>query len=142
MENRLNETIIEMAHRLGDTIKEDERFLRYDAAQKAFSKESKLSRLITEYNAQQTALQSVYAKPDIEKELITAIEGRINTLYMEITEDETYKEFSEAKLAFDALMQNVNDEIYFALTGEAPHSSGCSGNCSGCAGCASAESAE
>ena len=139
MEDRLEDMIIEMAHNLGETIKQDRRFLRYDAAQKALSGENNLSRLITEYNAQQAALASVYGKPDVDRELTEAIEGRINTLYLEITENAAYKEFSEAKGELDALIKGVNDEIYFALTGEEPHSGGCSGNCSSCSGCSTAD---
>ena len=134
MEDRLDDMIIEMAHNLGDTIKADRRFTRYDAAQKAFSEDGNLSRMMTEYNAQQAALASVYSKPEVDRELITAIEGRVNTLYLEITENPTYREFAESKLELDTLVKAVNDEIYFALTGEAPHSGGCSGNCSACGG--------
>ena len=138
MEDRLEDMIIEMAHHLGDTIKQDRRFIRYDAAQKAFSHDGTLSRLITEYNAQQAALQSVYGKPEVDRELTEAIEGRINTLYLEITENEIYKEFVEAKSDLDDLRKGVNDEIYTALTGEAPHN--CGGNCSACGGgCAASE---
>ncbi len=138
MEDRLDDMIIEMAHHLGDTIKADRRFVRYDAAQKAFSADANLSRMMTEYNAQQAALASVYSKPEVDRELVTAIEGRVNTLYLEITENEVYKEFAESKLELDTLVKAVNDEIYFALTGEAPHAGGCTGDCSSCgAGCTS-----
>ena len=134
MEDRLDDMIIEMAHHLGDTIKQDRRFVRYDAAQKAFSNAPELTRMMTEYNAQQAALQSVYAKPEVDRELTEAIEGRINTLFMEITENEIYKEFVDAKAELDALVKGVNDEIHLALTGEAPHSGGCSGDCASCGG--------
>lgn len=133
MENKNNDMIIEMAHSLGEKIKEDERFLRYDAAQTAFRSDEALGRMITEYNAQQTALSRVYATKDIDQELITAMEGRINTLYLEITENETFKEFNSSKDELDALIKDVNDEIFFVLTGERPHSA-CSGDCSSCGG--------
>ena len=142
MEDRLEDMIIEMAHHLGDTIKEDRRFIRYDAAQKALSAEANVTRMMTEYNAQQAALASVYNKPDVDKELTDAIEGRINTLYMEITENEVYKEFVDAKADLDALIKGVNDEIYFALTGVEPGAGGCSGNCSTCGGGCSSVSDE
>ncbi len=136
MEDRLDDMIIEMAHHLGDTIKRDRRFVRYDAAHKAFSGAPELTRMMTEYSAQQAALVSVQGKPDVDDELTSAIEGRINTLYLEITENEIYKEFVDAKAELDELIKGVNDEIYFALTGEAPHSheGGCSGDCSACGG--------
>ncbi len=88
--------------------------------------------MMTEYNAQQAALASVHSKPDVDRELTDAIEGRINTLYLEITENAVYREFVESKEELDALIKGVNDEIYTALTGNAPHS--CSGDCSACGG--------
>lgn len=130
MEDRLDDMIIEMAHHLGETIKQDRRFERYEKAQEAFREDGSLSHMITEYNAQQTALSRVYATKDIDQELITAMEGRINTLYFEITENEVFKEFNAAKEEIDNLIKDVNDEIIFVLTGERPHS--CSGDCSSC----------
>lgn len=132
MENNLETVIIEMAHKLGETIKTSPLYARYEAAEKSFRDCGEISRLITEYNAQQTALAKVYSNKDVDRELITAIEGRVNTLYTEITENETYKEFVESKEDIDALIKSVNDEILFAITGERPHS--CSGDCSACGG--------
>lgn len=132
MENKLENVIIEMAHNLGETIKSSPVYARYEAAEKAFREAGEITRLITEYNAQQTALAKVYGNKEVDRELITAIEGRVNTLYMEITENETYKEFVESKEDIDALIKTVNDEMLFAITGERPHS--CSGDCSACGG--------
>ena len=133
MEDKLQDMIIEMAHHLGETIKGDRRFDRYSSAQEAFAKCGELNRLITEYNAQQAALSSVYASEDKDKTLIESIEGRVNTLYMEITENEVYREYTDASSELDALLKAVNDEIQFVLTGEYPHS--CTGDCSACGGC-------
>ncbi len=130
MENNYTEQIVMMAHALGEKIKEDERFLRYDKAEKDFRAAPEISRLITEYNAQQTALSKVYTTEDVDRDLITAIEGRVNTLYMEITENPVFREFNESKDELDALIKEVNDEIFFVLTGQRPHS--CSGDCSTC----------
>lgn len=132
MENNIQNMIIEMAHNLGETIKTSSVYARYEAADKAFRESGDINRLITEYNAQQTALAKVYANKEVDRELITAIEGRVNTLYFEITENEIYKEFVEAKDDIDALIKSVNDEILFAITGERPHS--CGGDCSACGG--------
>ncbi len=135
MENRLTDAIVEMAHHLGETIKTDSRYSRYEAADKAFRETPELNRLITEYTAQQTALSKVYSTPDVDKELIDAIEGRVNTLYFQITENEVFKEFTEAKDDMDQLLKDVNEEILFAITGERPSAS-CGGDCSHCSsGC-------
>lgn len=133
MENKLTDKIVELAHSLGETIKADSRYLRYEEADKAFRETPELNRLITEYTAQQTALSKVYSNPEVDRELIEAIEGRVNTLYFQITENETFKEFNEAKNDVDKLLQDVNEEILFAITGERPSAS-CGGDCSHCGG--------
>ncbi len=128
----MENVIIEMAHKLGETIKSTPCYERYTEAEKSFRENGDIARLITEYNAQQTALAKVYSDKEVDRELITAIEGRVNTLYLEITENEVYKEFVAAKEDIDGLIKSVNDEILFAITGERPHS--CSGDCSACGG--------
>ncbi len=128
----MENVIIEMAHKLGETIKSTPCYERYTEAEKSFRENGDIARLITEYNAQQTALAKVYSDKEVDRELITAIEGRVNTLYLEITENEVYKEFVESKDEIDNLIKSVNDEILFAITGERPHS--CGGDCSSCGG--------
>lgn len=128
----MENVIIEMAHKLGETIKSTSVYERYTEAEKAFRENGEIARLITEYNAQQTALAKVYSNKEVDRELITAIEGRVNTLYFEITENEVYKQFVEAKEEIDGLIKSVNDEILFAITGERPHA--CGGDCSACGG--------
>ncbi len=135
MEDRLTDAIVEMAHHLGEIIKTDRRYVRYEAADKAFRETPELNRLLTEYTAQQAALSKVYATPDVDKELIDAIEGRVNALYFQITENEVFKEFTDAKDDIDQLLKDVNDEILFAITGKHPADS-CGGDCSHCSsGC-------
>ncbi len=135
MEDRLTDAIVEMAHHLGEIIKQDRRYTRYEAADKAFRDTPELTRLMTEYTAQQTALSKVYSTPDVDKELIEAIEGRVNTLYFQITDHPVFKEFTDAKDDVDKLLADVNEEILFAITGERPSAS-CGGDCSHCAsGC-------
>lgn len=125
--------ILGMAGSLGRHIKEDERYAKLTAAQIAYREDEELKRLISEYNAQQAALNAAYAEKDRDNDAIRSLDARINTLYMEITENEHYKNYVEAKEQFDALISQVNDEIMFNITGEYPHH--CGGSCSGCSGC-------
>ena len=125
--------ILQMAGSLGRLIREDERYVKMTAAQTAYREDEELMRLIAEYNAQQAALSAAYAEKERDSNLIRDIDARINTLYMEITENEHYKNYVEAKEQFYALIAQVNDEIMFNITGEYPHH--CGGSCSGCSGC-------
>jgi cell fate (sporulation/competence/biofilm development) regulator YlbF (YheA/YmcA/DUF963 family) len=125
--------ILQMAGSLGRLIREDERYVKMTAAQTAYREDEELMRLIAEYNAQQAALSAAYAEKERDSNLIRDIDARINTLYMEITENEHYKNYVEAKELFDALVSEVNDEIMFNITGEYPHR--CGWDCSECSGC-------
>ena len=101
-----------MAGSLGRLIREDERYVKMTAAQTAYREDEELMRLIAEYNAQQAALSAAYAEKERDSNLIRDIDARINTLYMEITESEHYKNYVEAKELSDALVSEVKRRNY------------------------------
>ena len=54
-------------------------------------------------------------------------------LSAEITANSNYAAFAEAQKAVNAIMQSVNEEIKFCITGERPTE--CTHDCSTCKGC-------
>ncbi len=119
---------------LAKLIREDKRTEAYNAAADAYNTDSDVISKITEYNVHQTALTEEYAKPEREQVLIDAIQGRIDTLYEEITNAESYQTFVRAKEEYDAMVKTVTDELEYAITGRRP----CTHDCSTChADCAS-----
>ena len=119
---------------LAKLIREDKRTEAYTAAANAYNTDGAIITKITEYNVHQTALAEEYAKPEREQALIDAIQGRIDTLYEEITNAESYQTFVRAKEEYDAMVKNVTDELEYAISGRRP----CTHDCSTChADCAS-----
>ncbi|MFA6948687.1 MAG: YlbF family regulator [Eubacteriales bacterium] len=125
--------IMELAAQLGKEIKNDERAKRFDAADAAFDSDPALSNLMEEYRTQRAALESECQKEAPAKEITEVIEGRIEQLYNDITNNPVYIEYSESREALDALMHDVNGEITFQITGERPCTHEC-GSCS-CGDC-------
>ena len=129
----LMEKIMELASMLGDSIKESDEIKRLNAAEEAYKADPDLQRKVTEYNVQTLAMTEEYKKADKDMEVIDAIEKRINVLYQEITELPVMQEYTAAQEAVNGLMEKVNNEIQFRITGEKPSS--CTHDCSTCGGC-------
>ena len=122
--------VMELAAELGKKIKEDPRVVKLQEAEKAYGEDRALMTLMTEYNAQSTALTEEYKKPEKDMEFIQRIEARINELYHQITENPVMLAYQQAQEAVNAFMNEVNGEITYHITGERP----CSHDCSSCGG--------
>ena len=64
---------------------------------------------------------------------IEALKNRLEELSKEITANSHYTDFANAQNALNTLMDSVNAEIKFCITGERPVS--CTHDCSTCGGC-------
>lgn len=120
--------IMELAAELGKMIKNDARVTRMNEAAAAYEANEALQAKIAEYNAQTAAMTEEYKKADKDGAVIESIEQRINELYDEITSDPTLVAYNETSEAVNALMNEVNGEITFQITGERP----CTHDCSTC----------
>ena len=123
--------VMELAAELGKKIKEDPRIVAMQAAEKAYTEDRELQTMLVEYNAQSTALTEEYKKETQDAEFIKAIENRINELYHAIVENPNMVAYQKAQEVVNVLMNEVNAEITFQITGERP----CSHDCSSCGGC-------
>ena len=119
---------MELAAQLGQAIKADERVIKMDNARVAYEADTGVQQLMFEYNMQQIALQEEYKKTSIDKNVIEAIEKRIDQIVAEVTANPTFIALNEAEEAVNALMQEVNAEITFQITGKRP----CAHDCSSC----------
>ena len=128
-----NKTIFELAAELGRTLKDDARIIALNAARDAFEADENVKTLMTEYEVQQNAIHEEAMKEDRSEEVLNAIQDRIEAIYNQITESESYKALEEAQNEVNALMEAVNNTITFNITGEEP--SACTHNCSTCGGC-------
>ncbi len=135
MENKNIDTknVFELAIILGKALKEDPRLVKMEECRKAYEEDAELSRLMTEYNVQQKAIENLATAEDFDAQLIQSIQDRINELYEQITVHPVFVALNEAQEAVNELMNAVNNTITFAITGEMP--SNCTHDCSTCGGC-------
>ncbi len=127
--------IIELAHALGEEIAASAEIEKLNSAKAAFDDDAALQEKMQEYNAQRALLGGEFSKdPDKQDQVALAdIKARMDELSSEIAGNERYIAFLNAKKALDELMNKVNEEITFCITGERPSS--CTHDCSTCSGC-------
>lgn len=121
---------MELATLLGQAVKADERITKMNEAKEAYEKDEKLQGLILEYNTQQIALAEEYKKNPPDKAVIEAIEGRLDAIVGEVTSNEVFMNFGRAQEEVNKLMNEINAEIEFQITGQRP----CAHDCHSCGG--------
>jgi cell fate (sporulation/competence/biofilm development) regulator YlbF (YheA/YmcA/DUF963 family) len=120
--------IMELAAQLGQAIKADPRVAKMNEAKEAYDKDEALQALMFEYNMQQVALGEEYKKEAPDKSVIEAIENRLEEIVASVTSNPLFIALNAAEEEVNALMQEVNAEITFQITGQRP----CSHDCSSC----------
>ena len=120
--------VMEIAAMLGAKIKEDARIIRLNDARAKYEQDTDMMTAMVEYNAQQTALTEEYKKAEADKDIIAAIEKRLEELYTKITTSAAFIEYNAAQEEVNAFMNEVNEEITYQITGERP----CTHDCSNC----------
>ena len=125
--------IFELAAELGRTLKNDSRLVKLEEARVAYENDERVAKLATEYEVQQKAIQHEAMKEERDQVLIDMIQARIDALYNEIVECESYKALEKAQNEVNDLMTMVNSTITFQITGETAQ--GCTHDCSTCGGC-------
>lgn len=127
--------IIEIAHLLGEEIAKSDEIKNLEAAKDAYEKDADLQAKMSEYETERKLLGEEFSKDsdDIDQKAVADLRARIEELTKEICANEIYVNFANAQKAMNDLMQNVNDEIKFCITGERP--THCTHDCSTCGGC-------
>ncbi len=131
----MTKEILKKAIELGKLIAESDEVKAARAAKEKYENDASIQAAITEYNAHNKALAEEYKREEKDEDLMNSIKKRIGELYNEIIGSPVYAEYMSAEEGVGQLMSLVNDEINFAVTGERPSESACSGNCSSCGGC-------
>ena len=123
--------IFELAKQLGEAIKKDVRLVEFEEAKKAYENDTDLQNALKEYDVQQRALQSEMVKEEKDGLTIDAINERINALYDEIVTNPSFLRLNQLQVEVNELMNEVNNTITCAITGEDPKSA-CTHNCATC----------
>ena len=126
--------IIELAHALGEEIAKSEQIENLEVAKGKYESDATVQELMAEYQTQRTLLADEFKKgADADKDMLEKLKMRISELTKSIMENPVYTAFQAAQAALDALMEEVNSEIKFCITGERPEK--CTHDCSTCSGC-------
>jgi cell fate (sporulation/competence/biofilm development) regulator YmcA (YheA/YmcA/DUF963 family) len=120
--------IMELAAQLGQAIKADERIAKMNEAREAYEKDEDIQKLMLEYNAQQIAMAEEYKKDPVDEKIIEAIEHRLDEIVGLVTSNPVFAQVNAAQEAVNKLMNEVNAEIEFQITGQRP----CSHDCHSC----------
>ena len=120
--------IMQAATTLGNLIKESEVYTKLNAAKEEFEKCSEVAGYMTEYEAQQKALELLASQKEPDTVVIDEIQNRLNHLFEVITTHSVYIALYEAQEKFDQFMAEVNNQITYTITGKLP----CTHDCSSC----------
>lgn len=82
----MSDEMTKAVEELGKLMREDPRYKALIDAEERYNNDPEMTRLVTEYNVQQTALTAQYAEKERDEELIHAIENRIGEIYDAVTE--------------------------------------------------------
>ncbi len=127
--------IIELAHNLGEEIAKSNEIAELNRTKAAFDKDEELQAKMREYEAERTLLGQEFSKPtnEVDEIAVANLRARIDELGREISASALYLEFYQAQQNMNKLMDEVNAEIKFCITGERPAK--CTHDCSTCGGC-------
>ena len=123
-------TIFEKAAELGAMIKASEENKRLEEAAKVYEADEEMKSMIEKYNEFAESINARYASGETDEETFNTNRDSLDGMYDQIMQRPAMKEYSEAKSAFDKLMQRVYGEINYQITGE----QSCGGNCQSCGG--------
>ena len=127
--------ILALAAQLGAEIAVSEQLKAVETAQNAYESDAALQALLAEHETDRKLLAEEFSKAtdDADQRAIADLRARMEELGKEIVKNSNYVAFAEAQKAMNALMNAVNAEIKFAITGERPAE--CTHDCSTCGGC-------
>ena len=123
--------MMEVAAQLGQIIKESDTYRELEKAKEEYDNNEKIKQYMQEYQVDRQALENAAAQENPETLVIETLQNRLDELYKLITEDPSFIRLNNAQTAVNELMEQVNNEITFAITGQRP----CTHNCSTCNGC-------
>ncbi|MBQ8162873.1 MAG: YlbF family regulator [Clostridia bacterium] len=122
------ESIMKLAAELGQEIKKAPCITKMNEAKEKYDKDEQLQQMMFEYNAQQIALAEEYKKDPVDQKVVEAIEARLNDIVASVMASPAFVELNEVQKEVNELMEAVNGEIEFQITGKRP----CSHDCHSC----------
>lgn len=133
--------IINLARELGSAIQQNEEYIDYKIKEQNVECDAKLQRTIEEFNLKKVSINNEIGKSEVDQKKIDELNESIGELYNQIMQNETMKDYNDAKQKFETTLRKVILIINSSAQGENPYTvdveseSSCAGNCSSCSGC-------
>lgn len=132
--------ILKLAQQLGEAIAECEEIQRYREMEKIYFESSDAQNAMQEYEETRAKMTVKAKETGMTPESLKLFQQEMKASMDKLMENQTVKEYLDAKSAFNDVLTKVNSIIAYCVQGEeqdmATSSSGsCSGNCGGCRGC-------
>lgn len=133
--------VIEKARELGALLQQDERYIKFAAAQKANEEDEALNELIAKLQMVQLSFQHEAGKEDKDDAKLQELDTEFGQLYTQVMANPKMQDYQAAAQEIDELMKYINGIFTLCLQGEDPatcepkEEHNCSGECSSCGGC-------
>ena len=133
--------IINLARELGSAIQQNEEYIDYKIKEQNVECDEKLQKTIEEFNLKKVSINNEIGKSEVDQKKIDELNESIGRLYNQIMQNETMKDYNDAKQKFETTLRKVILIINSSAQGENPYTvdveseSSCAGNCSSCSGC-------
>lgn len=130
--------IIKLARQLGAEIQKDERYIALQKATEANDNNEELQNQIGEFNLTKAELDRVLSAAEVNQDEVNKLNVKLGDIYKEIMANPIMNEYNEARVALDALLNEITGILMLCANGADPETcepSSCSGNCSSCGGC-------
>lgn len=137
MEIKISE-VEKAARALGHAMQNDERYKAYYEAKKANDDDAVLQEKIGKFNLIRMNLDNALSAAERDEDAIKNFNEELRTVYGEIMNSDSMKNYNAAKQAMDTMMNEINSIITMCSDGADPDTcdvSSCTGNCSTCSGC-------
>lgn len=134
--------IIKLTRELGAAIQQDDRYAKFQAAQKANEEDKDLNDLMGKIQLVHMSYQHEASKEDANEQKLAAYETEFNDLYKKVMDNEHMRDYEVARAEIDEMMHYITGILALCIQGEDPATCEpeeehhhCGGDCSGCSGC-------
>lgn len=122
---------IEKAKELVETVVQDARCVRLQAARAAVETDGELQVRIQQWNAQKAVLTEAFKQPPADRGELKTMQKKLAADYDELMANPLLTELHDAQNGLNELLLQINNMLQRAVSGETD----CSGGCAHCSGC-------
>lgn len=129
----MNDQVNNQAELLGEAILSSESYIAMRLAEQAVVNDDEAQDLIQVFSQRKHAFETLMAQKPMNEEAMAAAGEAVKESEEAIANNALITEMRDKSVAYQAMMQQVNDILSRIINGEPEES--CSGCCDGCSGC-------